>query len=233
MAMSGAALTSPAGNPIDVHPIRRDELGKVLLRCLPDGARIEAMFKAQEVIGMAAWEGDKCIAQLHCYRLAVPDGSADLWPPWTRPSYVEEILSGGLGITGAVWCHACFHVGRSIEGFSRSDAPDTRYFGRGIGTALARRSISWAREHGYAAVVAPGTPDRLFAFSVWAGGLPWTTYSKLGFSEVATDVGDELPDWAKGNSPPEVMAAVKTALAGGRPQREFHSRLMVLRLKQG
>ena len=229
--MNAETLISPNGMPLEVRPIRRNELGQVLLRCLPDGTRIEALFKTQEVIGMAAWEGDKCIAQLHCYRLSLPNGSADLWPPWTRPHYIDDILNGSLGIRGAIWCHACFHVGRSIESFSRSDEPDTRYFGRGIGTALARGSIGWAREHGYEAVVAPGTPDGLFAFSVWAGGLPWTTYRKLGFSEVAMAVDDELPEWAQGNAPADVMQAVETALAAGRPKRELHSRLMVLRTR--
>jgi hypothetical protein len=222
---------SPEEMPIDVRPIRRDELGKVLIRCLPDGFRIESMFKTQDVIGMGAWDGDKCIAQLHCYRLIIPHGSADNWPAWSRPSYVEEVLNGSLGIVGPVWCHACFHVGRSIESFSRSDSPDSSYFGRGIGTALCQASMRWAREHDYQAILAPGTPDGLFAFSVWAGGLPWTTYQKLGFSDAVLDVGDDLPEWVKSNPPPEVMAAVKAALAAGRPNREFHSRLMVLRLK--
>jgi hypothetical protein len=224
--------TSPDGSPTDVRPIRRDELGKVLLRCLPDGYRIETMFKTQEVIGMCAWDGDKCIAQLHCYRLILPHGSADNWPDWSRPSFIDDALNGSLDITvtGPVWCHACFHVGRSIESFSRSDTPDSRYFGRGIGTALCQASMRWAREHDYEAILAPGTPEDLFAFAVAAGGLPWTTYQKLGFSDAGLDVGDDLSDWAKGNAPPEVMEVVNAALAAGRLKREFHSRLMMLRL---
>lgn len=229
--MKDATPTSPAGSPINVRPIRRDELGKVLIRCLPDGYRIEAMFKTQEVIGMGAWDGDKCIAQLHCYRLTLPYGSADNWPAWSRPSYIDDVLNGCLGIAGPVWCHACFHVGRSIESFSRSDAPNSRYFSRGIGTALCQASMRWARVHDYQAILAPGTPEDLFAFSVWAGGLPWTTYQKLGFTDAGLDVGDDLPDWAKGKAPPEVMEAVRAALVAGRPKREFHSRLMILRLK--
>lgn len=228
--MSEDAPISPDGNPIDVRPIRRHELGKVLLRCLPDGHRIETLFRTQEIVGIGAWEGDKCIAQLHCYRLTLPHGSAELWPAWSRPAYIEDIRGGSLGITGAVWCHACFHVGRSIESFSHSDDPDRRYFGRGIGTALAQCSVRWAREHGYAAVVAPGTPDDLFPFSIWAGGLPWTTYRKLEFAEVPVEKSDDLPDWAKGVTPPDVASAVETAIARGRAKRELHSRLMMHRL---
>ena len=223
--------TSPNGSSIEISPIRREDLGKVLIRCLPDGYRLEKLFKTQEIIGIGAWDGDKCIGQLHCYRLILPHGSADLWPAWSRPSYVEGILNGCLGISGPVWCHACFHVGRSIESFAHSDDPDSRYFGRGIGTALAQVSVHWAKEHDYEAVIAPGTPDGLFSFSVLAGGLPWPTYQTLGFTDETFETDDDLPEWAKGNAPPELMKDVEAALATGRPKREFHSKLMVLRLK--
>ena len=222
--------TSPNGVPIIIRPIRREDLGKVLLRCLPTGLAIETLFKTQEVIGMGAWEHDRCIAQLHCYRLIVPGGTADLWPVWSRPAYVGDVLGGRLGLAGPVWCHACFHVGRSIERFAQSDDPDRRYFGRGIGTALCRASMRWAQRQDYRAILAPGTPDGLFSFSVWAGGLPWTTYQKLGFSDASLDVGDDLPDWAKRAAPAEVLDAVKAELAVGRPPRDFHGRLMVLGL---
>jgi GNAT superfamily N-acetyltransferase len=222
--------TSPTGDRIDIHPIRRDELGRVLLRCLPDGYRIEMLFKTQETIGFGAWDQGQCIAQLHCYRLQLPHGSADLWPAWTRPAYIADVLAGSLDITGPAWCHACFHVGRSLASFAQSDQADARYFGRGIGTALAQASIAWARAHDYAAVIAPGTPDGLFAFSVWAGGLPWTSYRKLGFTVEGPEAGDDLPDWDNDKAPPEVMAEVKSALAAGRSKRDLHSKLMVLRL---
>jgi hypothetical protein len=228
---------APDGSPIDVRPIRREDLGRVLLRCFPDGSTIEEMFKTQGTIGMAAWEGDRCIAQLHCYRVVLPHGSVDHWPVWNKPVFLYDVLNGSLGIDGPVWCHACFHVGRSVESFARSDEPDARYFSRGIGTALCEASVRWARKHGYHAVIAAGTPDDLFEFSVWVGGLPWTTYWNLGFSDpdIDTDAGinarEALPDWAGSMAPPEVMEAVRKALEAGRPNREFHSRLMVLRLK--
>lgn len=233
--------TSPEGHAIKISPIRREDLGKVLIRCLPDGGRIETLFKTQEIIGFCAWDGDKCIAQLHCYRLILPHGSTDLWPDWSRPSYMNGLLNGCLDISGPVWCHACFHVGRSIESFAQSDDADSRYFGRGIGTALAQASVRWAKEHDYEAVIAPGTPDDLFSFSVLAGGLPWTAYQKLGFKDETFETNDELPDWVQGIGPPEVIKAieaapevikeVEAALAKGRPESELHSKLMVLRLK--
>ena len=223
--------TSPDGRSIEISPIRRGDLGKVLIRCLPDGYRVEMLFKTQQIVGFGAWDGENCIAQLHCYRLILPHGSTDLWPAWSRPSYVDGVVNGCLGISGPVWCHACFHVGRSIDSFAHSDDPDSRYFGRGIGVALAQASVRWAKEHDYAAVIAPGTPDGLFSFSVLAGGLPWKTYQKLGFRDETFETNDDLPEWAKGGAPSDVMREVEAALAAGRPKRELHSKLMVLRLK--
>ena len=222
---------SPGGTPIDVRPISRGELGQVLLRCLPDGGRIETLFKMQETVGFGAWEGERCIAQLHGYRVAPAEGDAGLWPSWSRPSYIDDILSGALAVAAPVWCHACFHVGRSIESFAHSDEPDARYFHRGIGTALARCSVNWARQRGYASVVASGTPDDLFAFSVWAGGLPWTTYRALGFDEIGRQRPDTLPEWTKWDAPANVMPAVARALDAGRPKSDLHSRIMVLNLR--
>ncbi len=51
---------------------------------------------------MRAWDGNKCIGQLHCYRLILPDGSSDHWPARTRTSYVADVLKGSLGIAGPV-----------------------------------------------------------------------------------------------------------------------------------
>lgn len=222
--------TSPEGSTIEVSPIRRHDIGKVLVRCLPDGYRVEMLFKTQEIIGFGVWDGDKCIAQLHCYHLILPGGTADLWPTWSRPSYLDGVLRGCLGISGSVWCHACFHVGRSIESFAQSDDPESKYFNRGIGTALAQASVRWAKEHDYEAVLAPGTPDGLFSFAVLAGGLPWTTYQKLGFKDETFEAHDDLPRWTQGNVPPQVMNEVEAVLATGRPISELHSKLMVLRL---
>jgi hypothetical protein len=39
--------------------------------------------------------------------------------PLLISSYVDGVLNGCLGISGPVWCHACFHVGRS--------KPDQKY----------------------------------------------------------------------------------------------------------
>ena len=64
-----------------------------------------------------------------------------------------------------------------------------------------------------------------------AGGLPWTTYQKLGFTDETFETNDDLPEWAQGNVAPEIIKEVEAALAMGKPKRELHGKLMVLRLK--
>ena len=110
---------------------------------------------------------------------------------------------------------------------------DSRYAGRGIGTALCAASVQWATERDYTAVLALASPADLHEFAMWSGHLPWTTYAKLGF-EVAgyTAAAGDMPDWAKGDSPPPVMAQVDSALAAGRAPDDLRERWMVRRLKE-
>jgi GNAT superfamily N-acetyltransferase len=108
---------------------------------------------------------------------------------------------------------------------------ETQYQGRGIGTALCRISVRWAREHHYATMLAMGAPEDLFAYARWSGHLPWTAYAGLGFEVAAMEEPDaELPGWAQGNAPPDVTQAVQAALSAGRPPSEIRERLMVLQL---
>jgi GNAT superfamily N-acetyltransferase len=270
----------PAEEPIAVRPIRPDELDRVVLRCWPGRDALDALFVEQGTIGMAAWDGDRCVGQLHCYRATLPGGGNPHWPQWNRPWWWAQ--RGELGLNGPAWCHACLHVGRTLESshqetlglvyrFARQNEWDaartleslnaldgvhfgrdelearieelrasgqttfegveTRYHGRGIGTALCRISARWARQHGYAAVLAMGAPEDLFAFARWSGHLPWTAYAKLGFEVAALEEPDaELPAWAQGDAPPDVIEAVQAALSAGRPPSEVRERLMVLQL---
>ncbi len=214
------AVTSPEGTPIEVRPIEPAELDRVVLRCWPDRDALDRLFDEQGTIGMAGWEGDRCVAQLHCYRVPLPDGTNEHWTVggnwWDgkedSQTHTDHQNWGpgrlNLPFTGPAWCHSCFHVGRTLESYRKEievgwspHAPGTEpgYSGQGIGTALCEESIRWAREGGYVAVLAPGAPDGLFKFAAWAGHLPWTTYAKLGFERVdVPEHGDELPGWARG-----------------------------------
>lgn len=232
--------TASDGDSFVVRPIGPADLDHIVLRCWPDRTILDRLFAEQGTIGMAAWEGDTCVGLLHCYRVVLPDGRNDDWPDnggnwWVgEKAWTEWQKWGprmpGFALTGPAWCHGCCHVGRTLE-VEATDDPDPRYYGRGIGTSLGEASVRWARERDYVAVLAPGAPDGLFEFAVWAGHLPWTTYAKLGFETVDAPVaGEELPAWAQGDSPPEVMSQVRDALAAGRPACEIRERLMLLDL---
>jgi hypothetical protein len=226
------------GTPIVVRAIVPVELGRVVLRCWPERETLDRLFEEQGTIGMAAWDGDACVAQLHCYRVTAPHGTE--WRPewganWWTDS--DRIFAGWdqwgpckaeLGLRGPVWCHACFHVGRTLDDPERNDA---RYLGQGIGTALCRASVSWACGNGYRAVLAPGAADGLVEFARWYGHLPWTTYARLGFRSYAVprEETDVVPGWAKGEVHEPVASEIRNALRT-RPVHEILERLMVLDL---
>ena len=86
------------------------------------------------------------------------------------------------------------------------------------------------REHSFSWVIAMGAPERLHTFAQFAGCLPWTTYARLGFEPLPLLGQDELPAWAQGAAPPEVVSEAQAALEAGRPPASFHSRLMALNL---
>jgi GNAT superfamily N-acetyltransferase len=279
-------LTSPNGTPISVRPIEPFELGRIVLRCWPERPILDQIFAEQGTIGMAAWEGDRCVAQLHCYCVMLPDGENENWLKWcnwwAKGWKSEALRQNGPVLDGPAWFHGCLHVGRTLDsdqegtrelvyrfagrndwdplqtlqalnaldgvyvnddtvkdiikelrssGQTTFNTIEPQYYGRGIGTALCEASVSWARQRDYVAVMALGAPDNLFEFAAWSGHLPWTSYEKLGFKTAAIEqMGAELPGWARGDSPPEVMAEVRAALVAGRPTDEIRERLMFLDL---
>jgi GNAT superfamily N-acetyltransferase len=228
-------LTNTDNAGITVRAIELSDLDRINLRCWPDRPVIDRLLADQGTIGMAAWEGETCVGQLHCYRLSLPQWRNDDWPAWNAwwlpTAQPESAPNRDIGIKGLAWAHACCHVGRTLVAAQQSDDADSFYFGKGIGTALCRDSIQYARTHGYVAVLAAGAPAGLMEFPRWTGHLPWTTYAKLGFRAADTvEPQAELPGWARGDSPPDVMVEVKAALSAGRPACDFHDRLMVLDL---
>lgn len=113
------ALTSPDGTPITIRPIEPGELGRVVLRCWPKREMLDLLFAEQGTIGMAAWERDRCVAQLHCYRVPSPDVRNEHWPEWncwwSDQRCTDVLHKAGLESKGPFWCHACCHVGRTLE----------------------------------------------------------------------------------------------------------------------
>lgn len=226
---------------IEIRAIDRRDVdeGRLVMRCWPESpAQIEALFSAQGTLGMAAWAGETCVGLLHGYRLTLPEGRAPTWPEWNdwwRPRRQRLVAAlGDRGVTGPIWCLACCHVGRTLatadegQGGIRAGL-DPRYLGQGIGTMLLHATVIWAQHNSYAAVLGMGAPADLFEFALWSGHLPHTTYARQGFEPLSAPSPDaELPAWARGEAPPEVLAEARRALDAGRRPAAFHERVMWL-----
>ena len=218
-----------------VRPIEQSDIDCVAGTCWESRETQMRLLEQQGILGMAAWQGPLCVGLLHCYSVTLPKWDDTNFPGYDRKRPVSWPLGWpllaanekGLRFDGPVWAHACFHVG-----FSGPDArhADRAYFGRGIGTAMCRASLQWAREHGYAAVLAQGGVKTAPEYNVWMGCLPWTTYAQMGFDCLALEEDDrQLPWWAKGEASPEVMKQVQAAVDSGCEANALCTRLMVLR----
>jgi hypothetical protein len=218
-----------------IRPIEKSDLDSISGVCWENRETQTRLLQQQDILGMAAWEGPLCVGQLHCYSVTLPNYDDSNFPGYGRARPVSWPLGWpllaarekGAQFDSPVWGHACFHVG-----FVGPDAhrPNRAYFGRGIGTAMCRASVQWAREHGYAAVLAQGGTKTTPEYNVWMGCLPWTTYAQMGFVSLALEEGGrELPWWAKGEASPETMEQVQAAVDAGCEAKELCARTMVLR----
>jgi GNAT superfamily N-acetyltransferase len=275
------------GASIVISPITTDQWDRVTRRCWPtEPSEIDALFSHQQSLGFAAWHGDRCIAQLHGYRVVLPDQPNPYWPRWTNawpnPRWQQAIAPLRRSVPGPIWCHACCHVGRTLRSehqvlrelihrFARDRAWDadrtladlnaldgvcvtreqvaiviadlrgdeqpqfdmieSQYHSRGIGTALLGASVDWARQHGYTAVVAQAAPRGLRQYAQWAGGLPWTTYARLGFVSLSGTPEQAGPlDVDAWPVPPEVKDEACAAIKAGADPASLHPRIMCLPL---
>lgn len=214
---------------ITVLPIRREQLDAIPLGCWPnDRSVLEGLFTSQETVGVAAWEGDFCVAQLHCYRLESAADACGVWPPhrdWWGGHWRELLTPSQVAaLGGPLWCLACFHVGRTID----SEELDRQYMGRGIGTRMLMAAVEWAIGGDYVAVVAPGAPPVLPSYAEWSGHMPRSTYEKLGFAAFATE--SDIPEWVYGNTPPEVAFQIRCHVDRGGKLRDLCESLMVKRI---
>jgi GNAT superfamily N-acetyltransferase len=223
------------GAAISIRPIREADLDGVAEACWEGRGSQHRLLAAQGILGMGAWEGDRCVGQLHCYRVTLPQWDDSNFPGYGRSRPVSWPLGWpllaarekALKLDGPVWSHACFHVG-FLPGARQAER---KYFGRGIGRAMCKASVRWAREQGYAAVLAHGGSKAVPEYNVWMGCLPWTTYASMGFECIAMEEdGHQLPWWARGEASSEVMKQVAVAMDAGRTVEELCARAMLLHL---
>jgi GNAT superfamily N-acetyltransferase len=81
----------------------------------------------------------------------------------------------------------CYHVGQT----DHSQARDSRYFGKGIGSRLLKETLQWSKEAGFEAVIAKGCPG-VRSIIEYMGGMPSQVYLGQGFKIVTTYLDREL-----------------------------------------
>jgi GNAT superfamily N-acetyltransferase len=176
----------------------------------------------------------RCIAQLHVYRVTLPDWDDSLFPGYAR-SRLQDCPIGwpllaakkiGLSYGKPVLAFSCFHVGLLPGTFDE----DPRYFRRGIGTALLKEAVSWAGMNGYAAIIAHGGSRNLPAYNIWMGSMPWTAYRDAGFRTMAIEEDGICLPWWKDKEYPDLDRQLNLAMGQGCGPEELCARLMVLEL---
>ncbi len=135
--------------------------------------RIEALGSS----AMLAFEGDRHVGQLQ-FRLYVPNtiSPAGLMDPL----YWMDFEGRAPSLPDRTLALFCYHVGQLDD----TDARDSRYFGRGIGTRLLEDTLAWMADAGVQAVIAKGLPA-IPPVPQFMGGLPASSYLSRGFEAVA------------------------------------------------
>ena len=107
------------GEAITIRPVYPEDLENLVLRCWPEMETLKRLFGEQKILGFAAWAGDdRCVAQLHCYSIEMERGKSVLWPSWSNWwDECSENIKHSLSTPsdGRIWCHGCFHVGRTPQ----------------------------------------------------------------------------------------------------------------------
>lgn len=236
-------MMSDSSNPLhpefrfQVRPITEKEYERVNSKCWDNSEVQKSILRQQGILGFGAWDTEeRCIAQLHCYRVSIPDWDDRLFPDYARNRLLDCPLGWPLlaakeaGLFYGdmpVLVLSCFHVGLLPGCFDE----DPRYFRKGIGKALLHAIIDWARTtHRYAAILAHGGSNMLPAYNIWMGSMPWTSYREEGFLTVALEEGGESLPWWKDKDQPELSRQLADALAKGYGPKDLNAHLMVLEL---
>jgi len=218
----------------EVRPITAEALDRVNAKCWEGRDAQLRILERQEILGFGAWDGGECVAQLHGYRVNLPEFDTSPFPGYARNRLEDWPLgwpllaarAKGISYDGPVWGLACFHVGL-LPG---AGDPDSRYFRKGIGTALMNASVRWAGERGYAAVLAHGGSNVLSEYNIWMGSLPWKVYGAAGFASVAVEEGAARLPWWRDKAYPEFRRQIDEALAQGFAPDDLCARCMIREL---
>jgi len=212
-----------------VRPITRDDLALIPSKCWQSAEVQQILLQEQNILGFAAWDADQCIGSLHCYRVMPPAWDSPLFPEYGRREPHAWPLGWPLqaaqkhGISGPLWCNACFHVGLKL-GFRDADPT---LFRRGIGKALCRASLLWAQGNRYAAVLGIAGSNAIPDYNVMMGCLPVKVYEELGFRSLAWECEDNQLPWWTDKFSPAVAEQVQQVLKNGGSARDVCARAML------
>lgn len=164
--------------------LTEDDIGQVPLQHQGSPEEVLERVKTCGSSAMLAFEGNSHVGQLQ-FRPYIPDTMS---PNGLHdPLYWMDFQGHAPALPDKTLALFCYHVGQLRD----TDERDPRYFGRGIGTQLLDRTISWATTSGFNAVVAKGLTSHppLIQFM---GGMPEAVYGSRGFKRAASYHDAEL-----------------------------------------
>jgi GNAT superfamily N-acetyltransferase len=166
-----------AATEIRFRPLAFDDLDAVPLQCQGEPAELAERIARCGSSALLAFDGDACVGQLQFRPYVAGTRSPN---GLHHPLYWMDFPDSTPAPPEPALALFCYHVGQLA---SNPERRDPRYLGRGIGQALLRETLTWARGHGFAAVVAKGLAS-CWSLIQYMGGMPWSVYEEHGFTDL-------------------------------------------------
>jgi len=169
---------------ISFRPLTAADVGAVPIGHQGEPSEVLARIADLGASAMLAFDGDQHVGQLQFRRyepgLRSPQG---LW----HPLYWADFADHAPALPAGTLAVFCYHVGQRDD----TDARDPQYQGRGLGLRLLDHFLDWAKQAGFAAVVAKAVPS-VRPVMLFMGGQPASVYQARGFAVVTSWVDPEL-----------------------------------------
>lgn len=176
--------TRGSASALHFRPLVADDLGRVPLNCQGTDEEVAARIEDLGASAVLAFDGEQHVAQLQFRRYDPALRSQNgIWDP----RYWGDFGDDAPALPRDTLAIFCFHVGQ----LDATEARDARYQQRGIATALLDRLLAFARERGFATIIAKHTPP-VPAVMGFMGGLSAERYAQRGFRRLHSWVDQEL-----------------------------------------
>ncbi len=171
-------------NRLKFRPMNKNDVGSVPVNCQGTELEIYSRIKKLGSAAILVFDETQHIAQLQ-FRLYDPQTRSPkgLWDPLYWGDFnpnAPNLRSGTLSIY-------CYHVGQLDE----TDARDIKYHGKGIGKAMLKHLLLWAKKYGFSGVAAKATPESR-AVMGFMGGQPLSVYEHFGFKVLRSAIDYQL-----------------------------------------